>query len=497
MRAKHLTGTVALTLAATAAARGATVYDAAGFEPTRFATGNLTNQDGGTWIESGAAAGGSASVTTGAALNGSQGIQVTRIASAANGGDKRYWPNTPALTPTAASPVVTVAWDMNVAANASPSVTTGPFFGIESYTPAAALIAAAGVDATTGEVLFEDPANGGAFNNTTADDTVTLNAWHHYVLAMDFTAGSATVTVDGALKQSIPSFLSAGATQFSDADLSALATAAEPANQTGLARFDNYSVTVGVAGPQPVVVAAGQTYHFPATSAAHVSTVPGLTVNATGIAYVDSSTSAANRQLLVVNGIGLTLAGSAGNWTGKLDVGNNDLDLPNASLATVTDQVRQGFNGGTWSAAGGITSSAAAADANHLTALGVIANGAAGLVAYTSFDGQPVSAGDVLVRYTYYGDTNLDGSVNAADYTRIDAGAVNSLTGWANGDFNYDGVVDGSDYALMDNAYDQQANGVGAPAAVVATGVAAVPEPASLALVVLGGLVLRRSARRR
>ena len=47
--------------------------------------------------------------------------------------------------------------------------------------------------------------------------------------------------------------------------------------------------------------------------------------------------------------------------------------------------------------------------------------------------------------------------VNAADYTRLDAGAVTHATGWANGDFNGDGVVDGSDYALADNAFNTAA----------------------------------------
>jgi hypothetical protein len=72
----------------------------------------------------------------------------------------------------------------------------------------------------------------------------------------------------------------------------------------------------------------------------------------------------------------------------------------------------------------------------------------------------------VLVKYTYYGDANLDGKVDGSDYSIIDntylhenfsnGVATTPISGWYNGDFNYDGVVDGSDYALMDNAFNQQ-----------------------------------------
>ena len=81
------------------------------------------------------------------------------------------------------------------------------------------------------------------------------------------------------------------------------------------------------------------------------------------------------------------------------------------------------------------------------------------------------------------------GVVNAADYTRLDAGIVQHLTGWLNGDFNYDGAVDGSDYALADNGFNRQAGGIASPAAVVAV---AVPEPASIGLVCAAVAVLAR-----
>jgi hypothetical protein len=104
----------------------------------------------------------------------------------------------------------------------------------------------------------------------------------------------------------------------------------------------------------------------------------------------------------------------------------------------------------------------------------------------------------VLIKYTYFGDANLDGSVTSADYTRIDAGYLShgTLTGWANGDFNYDGVVNGSDYTLIDNAFNMQG-------ATIATAIAtdqiapissSVPEPGQL---LANSLVLLCLLRRR
>jgi hypothetical protein len=133
----------------------------------------------------------------------------------------------------------------------------------------------------------------------------------------------------------------------------------------------------------------------------------------------------------------------------------------------------------------------AASDPKHLTAVGV----ATGL---SSFENVSVSSSDVLVKYTYYGDANLDGQVNSSDYTLIDAGYLSggTLTGWQNGDFNYDGVINGSDYTLIDNAFNTQGaqflSQIASPTSQVAgTGTSsAVPEPATLGLLAFGTAAL-------
>jgi hypothetical protein len=168
-------------------------------------------------------------------------------------------------------------------------------------------------------------------------------------------------------------------------------------------------------------------------------------------------------QAIVPTGITKVLQASsvATFGSGTLDLTTNDLDVSGSTLNAVNSLVAMGYNaaaGGSWSGPG-ITSSSAAADSTHLTALGVIQNNQSGTAIFTpanNFDGSMPGPGDVLVKFTYTGDVTLDGKVDGTDYSRIDNGALNNLTGWFNGDLNYDGVIDGSDYTLMDNAYNTQ-----------------------------------------
>jgi hypothetical protein len=190
---------------------------------------------------------------------------------------------------------------------------------------------------------------------------------------------------------------------------------------------------------------------------------------------------------------------STGTAVGKLDLTDNALIIHNGNLAQITAAIQAGSNNLTWNGTAGITSSTAAADTTHLTALGVIQNvGPSGTAIYTTtFDGQTnlnLTSSDLLLRYTYYGDANLDGQVDGSDYSLIDNGFLNQLTGWQNGDFNYDGVVDGSDYTLIDNAFNQQS---GTRLAAVSTAQIAVPEPICGNAMSIGAILLARRRRRR
>jgi hypothetical protein len=232
-------------------------------------------------------------------------------------------------------------------------------------------------------------------------------------------------------------------------------------------------------------------------------TAGGFNVSSGGSLLVGSGVTVTTGSLSAVGPVTvsgrLVLAGTANRVTtltiptgGQVDLGTGDLVVTDGDASAINAEIATAFAGGLWDGTG-ITSSAAPDDTSHLTAVGVIANSVTG---YTTFGGQPVTATDVLVRCTLYGDANLDGVVNAADYTRIDAGYADHLTGWSNGDFNYDGVVDGEDYALIDNAFNEQSPLATAAVATPAAQVLSLPEPAAPAALALAAGLLGRRRRR-
>jgi hypothetical protein len=68
-----------------------------------------------------------------------------------------------------------------------------------------------------------------------------------------------------------------------------------------------------------------------------------------------------------------------------------------------------------------------------------------------SLSGQPLSPdyNQVLIKYTYYGDANVDGKVDPTDYAAVD-GNQGKGHNWVTGDLNFDGKVDPTDYAQID-----------------------------------------------
>jgi len=139
-------------------------------------------------------------------------------------------------------------------------------------------------------------------------------------------------------------------------------------------------------------------------------------------------------------------------------------------------------------AAGRLTSSMAQANPSYAVGYGVAGDvlGIGPTDPPAVFFDQLVRDQDVLIRYTFAGDADLNGTVNLNDFTRLAAGFGSSGAVWAGGDFNYDGLVDLNDFTPL-------AANFGATAA------RAVPEPALPALIVLFPLATAacRRARRR
>ena len=190
---------------------------------------------------------------------------------------------------------------------------------------------------------------------------------------------------------------------------------------------------------------------------------------------------------LLGNGLG-TLRTAAINLgqQGTLDLVDNTLVVQATSstaasvLAQVRDAVARARNGGQsgvpWSGAGITTS---AADANKGLAV----------VQYTGRGGANLSAlgldaNSIVAGYTWNGDCDLNGRIDADDYFRIDKGFFQASRGtavdriYANGDFNYDGAIDIQDYILIDSAFMAQNAASGGSGGGNTTALADSPAPA-------------------
>jgi hypothetical protein len=183
----------------------------------------------------------------------------------------------------------------------------------------------------------------------------------------------------------------------------------------------------------------------------------------------------------------ISIAKSGGNFLGTLDLTNNDLIIDYAGgsspLAEIEAMVKSAYNNGTWTGKG-ITSSVAAADPG-LFHLAVADNALLGGVAIDNFDGIDTSNHQqVLVKFTWVADINLDGLVDANDAIAFATYYSEGLTGAHHqfGDLNYDGVVNSNDAILFATAYNAS--------------LPHLPEPAGLGILALGSMALLCRRRR-
>jgi hypothetical protein len=151
---------------------------------------------------------------------------------------------------------------------------------------------------------------------------------------------------------------------------------------------------------------------------------------------------------------GLSITGA-----GKLDLADNDMIVryTTAQAATVPaaieSLVRQGFHGGDWLGTTGITSSRAATDTR--TTLAVVDNATIGHTAFSGVTG--LTGREVMIKYTYSGDTDLSGDVTLDDFTMFLAGYQGAMGAhWLSGDFDYNGVVTLDDFTMFLNGYQAQ-----------------------------------------
>ena len=126
-------------------------------------------------------------------------------------------------------------------------------------------------------------------------------------------------------------------------------------------------------------------------------------------------------------------------------------------LPAVQALINSARSGGAWTGDGITSSNARNANPKNTTLGAMEATDYKSLYGQgATFAGESLDNNAVLVKYTYYGDTDFNGVVNFDDYSRIDAGFNNNRSGWLNGDFDGNGVVNFDDYALIDLAFNTQ-----------------------------------------
>jgi fibronectin-binding autotransporter adhesin len=218
----------------------------------------------------------------------------------------------------------------------------------------------------------------------------------------------------------------------------------------------------------------------------------------TGTGTMTIGTGSSNNTIHLATNSGQSTLGSLVISSGSdLDIGNNSLILHYSSpatdpIASIAAWIKNGF----YDLAGPqITSSDIAADdaASGLSYGIGYADGADGVVG-----GLP--SGEVEIMFTLLGDANLDGTVNAEDFTPFSAHLGQSGM-WDAGDFNYDGTVNAEDFTPFSANLGQSATlaaGAGILESADGLSLANVPEPASVVgLLAVGGLCALRRRRRK
>jgi hypothetical protein len=176
----------------------------------------------------------------------------------------------------------------------------------------------------------------------------------------------------------------------------------------------------------------------------------------------------------------------------KLDLTNNGLVVDTTTYSDLDDLtalIKSGFANGTWTGPG-ITSSTAAANPGHALGIAKATDLFGNLPA--TWRGQTVDADSGLIRYTWSGDANLDGTVDTLDFNSLAANFGKTGQYWNKGDFNYDGVIDTLDFNSLAANF-----GHSLPTeATASSGAGAlVPEPSAITL--LGALAVALRPRRR
>jgi hypothetical protein len=233
---------------------------------------------------------------------------------------------------------------------------------------------------------------------------------------------------------------------------------------------DSAPATLSVGGTLKIWDGSNFTYNSGSLSVGTIDIAGLLTV------------SPAHRNVLRVSNLAVS-------GTGRLDLGDGAAIISYTDTSPINDvsaYLQSGYHGGGWDGPG-IASTSARAVANDIsnpnkTALGYADSGLLGL---STFLGQPLNGNSILIRYTFAGDANLDGVVNALDFNLLAMDFGDQSGGWIRGDFNYDGVTDTRDFEMLSTNFN-----LALPSQLLAH---FVPEPhVSLSLLLIPSLMRAR-----
>jgi len=204
----------------------------------------------------------------------------------------------------------------------------------------------------------------------------------------------------------------------------------------------------------------------------------------------------------------LSFTGFTNHWSGQLDITNSKLiiedtsstraaDLANLKNQALTSNIQSSSANAANAAAGKIIMSLVVSD--NTVRLATFPSGS------TNFGGtNNVDAHSILITAAFKGDANLDGVVDIQDLTDVANHWQQSVTDWSQGDFDNSNFVDIQDLTAVANNWQAGVGGGGAGggqsfndalAQISNFKPAAIPEPASLALLTFGATLLRRRRR--
>jgi fibronectin-binding autotransporter adhesin len=189
---------------------------------------------------------------------------------------------------------------------------------------------------------------------------------------------------------------------------------------------------------------------------------------------------------------------------GQLDLKDNDLLVPYSGaspISTIRSYLVTGYSGGAWNGVGIDSTLASGAKA--------LGYGEAADLGIAAIDGVSITGNAVVVKYTYYGDSSLDGKVDLGnDFNLFLQGFLNHGSGWELGDYNYDGVINTADFQLFVDGFKTQGGSLGALENVIATSaelsvsqraslLSIVPEPSTGAMLLIIAAAAAQRRRKR